>query len=93
VIVTLLAILAIIAAGGRASDSVRTSQIESILLRLPEGEARDYYALLRRRLRRVAVMRALALLSLLALFYVFRQRLVPAQPPAAPAPPVPAAPR
>jgi hypothetical protein len=91
VIATLLAVLGIIVVGGRATDGLRTAQVESILTRLPDAEARAYYAVLKRRLRKVAVLRALALLSLLVMFYVFRQRLGGHEPAAAPAPaPAPA---
>jgi hypothetical protein len=76
VITTLLAILVAVAAGGRANDALRTSQAESILTRLPEDQARAYYDLLRRRLRRVIVMRAVALASLFCIFYALRQWLV-----------------
>jgi hypothetical protein len=78
VIATLVAILAAIAVGGRANDALRTAQMESILTRLPEDQARAYYDLLRRRLRRVVAMRALALVSLFCIFYVLRRWLVSA---------------
>ena len=75
-IATLLAILGLIVVGGRASDGLRTAQLESILSRLPEDEARAYYDLLRRRIRKVALLRAIALASLVCIFYVLRQLLV-----------------
>ena len=82
----LIAALAIIALGGRATDALRTAQIKSILDRLPEAEARAYYGDLKGRLRRVAIMRAVALASLLCLFYAFRHHLVDhPRPPAKPA--------
>jgi hypothetical protein len=74
--ISLFAVLAIVAVGTRAIDAVRLSQAESILARLSEAEARAYYDLLRRRVRKVIVMRALALISLLCIFWVLRQRLV-----------------
>ncbi len=88
-----IAILGIVVLGARATDGVRTAQIESVLQRLPTAEAAAYYDGLRRRLRRIAVMRGVALLALLAIFYVFRQRLIgrPAPPPAVPAAVQPAA--
>ena len=46
--------------------------MESILTRLPDDQARAYYDLLRRRLRRVLVMRALAIASLFCIFYTLR---------------------
>jgi hypothetical protein len=73
----LFAVLVIVAVGGRATDAVRLSQAESILARLPEADARAYYDVLRRRVRKVLVMRALTLLSLLCIFWVLRQRLIP----------------
>jgi hypothetical protein len=78
VITTLVAILAAIAVGGRANDALRTAQMESILTRLPDDQARAYYDLLRRRLRRVLVMRALAIASLFCIFYTLRRWLVSA---------------
>ena len=72
----LFAVLVIVAVGGRAIDGVRLSQAESILARLPEADARAYYDLLRRRVRRVIVMRAIVLLALLCIFWVLRQRLI-----------------
>jgi hypothetical protein len=75
-IATLLAILGLIVVGGRASAGLRTAQLESILSRLPEDEARAYYDLLRRRIRKVALLRALALASLACIFYALRQLLV-----------------
>ena len=72
----LLSVLVIIAVGGRATDAVRLSQAENILARLPEEEARAYYDVLRRRVRRTIGMRGLALIALLCIFWVIRQRLM-----------------
>ena len=72
---TWIGILGLLLLGGRASDGLRTAQLESILTRLPPEEARAYYEQLRRRLRKVAVLRALALAALLVLFWSFRQML------------------
>ena len=72
----LLAVLAIVAFGGRATDKLRVAALESVLERLPEAEARAFYETLRRRMRRIVVMRAIALLALLCIFYVLRRRLV-----------------
>ena len=74
--IALFAVLVIVAVGSRAIDAVRLSQAESILQRLPDDAARAYYDLLRRRVRRVIVMRALALIALLCIFWVVRQRLI-----------------
>jgi hypothetical protein len=74
-IISLFAVLVIVAVGSRATDALRLSQAESILARLSEVDARAYYDLLRRRVRRVVVMRALAVIALLCIFWVLRQRL------------------
>ena len=71
----LLSMLGLIVVGGSASDKLRTSQLQSILTRLPTDQASDYYDVLRRHLRRVAVMRALSLVSLVCIFYALRQWL------------------
>jgi hypothetical protein len=80
VILGLFAALVIVIVGGRVSDRLRLRELESILGRLPEDEARRYYELLRRRERRVMIVRALALASLITVFYVYRQRLVEGRP-------------
>jgi hypothetical protein len=73
----LFAVLVIVAVGGRATDALRLSQAESILARLSDTDAHAYYDVLRRRVRKVLVMRGLALISLLCIFWVVRQRLIP----------------
>ena len=75
-IVGLFAVLLIVALGGRAVDELRRKEAENILGRLPGAEARAYYDVLRRRMRRIVLMRATAILSLLWIFFVYRQRLV-----------------
>ena len=75
-IAALFAVLVIVAVGTRATDALRLSQAENILSRLPEAEARAYYERLRRRVRKVIVMRALAVIALLCIFWVIRQRLM-----------------
>jgi hypothetical protein len=75
-IISLFAVLVIVAVGSRAIDAVRLSQAENILSRLPEADARAYYELLRRRVRKVIVMRALAVISLGCIFWVLRQRFM-----------------
>jgi hypothetical protein len=72
---TLFAVLVVVAVGSRATDAVRLSQAESILARLPEDEARAYYDVLRRRVRRTLVMRGVVLVALLCIFWAIRQRL------------------
>jgi len=76
----LLVVAIVIAVGTRASDAVEVRQQEVILQNLPEADAIAYYQLLRRRLRKVMVLRAIALVSLLTLFYVYKRQLVPARP-------------
>jgi hypothetical protein len=72
----LVAVLLIVTVGGRAIDGLRRAEAESILARLPQDQAVAYYDVLRRRMRRIVVMRALALISLLWMFVVWRQRLI-----------------
>jgi hypothetical protein len=74
--ISLFAVLVIVAVGSRATDALRLSQAESILARLPEAEARAYYERLRRRVRKVIALRALAVIALLCIFWVVRQRLM-----------------
>jgi len=75
-IISLFAVLVIVAVGSRATDALRLSQAESILARLPEEEARAYYDVLRRRVRRILIMRGLALIALLCIFWAIRRRLM-----------------
>jgi hypothetical protein len=74
---TLVVIAVVIAVGTRASDDLQVRQQEVILRNLPEPEAVAYYELLRRRLRKIQVMRVIAVLSLLTLFYAYKHRLAP----------------
>ena len=74
--ISLFAVLVIVAVGSRATDALRLKQAESILARLPEAEARAWYDRLRRRVRKVIAMRALAVIALLCVFWVLRQRLM-----------------
>ena len=73
--ISLFTVLVIVAVCARATDAVRLSQAESILSRLPEDEARAYYDVLRRRVRRTLIMRGVVLIALLCLFWALRQRL------------------
>jgi hypothetical protein len=70
-----LVVLLVVAVGTRATDGLRVRQQEVILRNLPEDEARAYYAILRRRVRRVAILRVVALVSLVALFYCYKLRI------------------
>jgi hypothetical protein len=74
--ISLFTVLVIVAVGSRATDALRLSQAESILARLPEAEARAYYDILRRRVRRILIMRGLALIALLCIFWAIRRRLM-----------------
>jgi hypothetical protein len=71
---TLMVLGLVVIVGTRAADGLRVKQQEVILRNLPEGEARAYYVVLRGRVRRIAVMRVIALLSLVALFYCYKIR-------------------
>jgi hypothetical protein len=71
---TLLVMAVIIAVGTRASDGLEVRQQEVILANLPEAEAVAYYQILRRRLRKVMVLRAIALLALVAIIYAYKHR-------------------
>lgn len=90
---SLAIVLAILIVGGRATDEVRAEQIRSILTRMPDSDANAYYQQLRRRVRKIAVMRAVAVLSLICVFYAFRRNLadrrVPAPAPATQQTPAP----
>jgi hypothetical protein len=73
---TALLIVALIAAvGTRATDGLRVKQQEAILANLPVEEARAYYEILRKRVRRVAILRVIALLSVITIFYCYKARL------------------
>jgi hypothetical protein len=71
----LLVVAVIVAVGTRAADGVRVRQQEAILHNLPEPDAIAYYQVLRRRVRRVAVLRVIALVSLITVFYSYKHRL------------------
>jgi hypothetical protein len=81
---TLLVMAIVIAVGTRASDGLQVKQQEAILASLPEPEALAFYDLLRRRLRKIQVLRVIALLALVTLFYAYKHHLAP--PAAGPAP-------
>jgi hypothetical protein len=80
-----LVVVLIVAVGTRATDALRVRQQEVILANLPEREALAYYAVLRSRVRKVAVLRVIALLSVVVLFYSYKRQYSPPaqQPPAA----------
>jgi hypothetical protein len=79
----LIVVAVVVAVGTRAADGLEVRQQEVILANLPAKEAVAYYAILRRRVRRIAAMRVIALLSLLTLFYSYKHSLAPAAAPRA----------
>jgi hypothetical protein len=82
-----LVVVIVLVVGTRASDALEVRQQEVILANLPERDAVAYYQLLRRRLRKVMLLRALALVSAVALVYCYKHRLAtPAPTPAHEAP-------
>jgi hypothetical protein len=75
VIGALLAVVVMVAVGSGATARLRTAQLEAILRALPEAEAHAYYAQLRRRIRKIAVLRTIALACLICLAYGMRHLL------------------
>jgi hypothetical protein len=73
---TILVIAIVLAVGTRASDAVAVRQQEVILDNLPEKEAVAYYEVLRKRVRKVAILRVIAICSLVVLFYSYKHNLV-----------------
>ncbi|HEX3698658.1 MAG TPA: hypothetical protein VH374_25020 [Polyangia bacterium] len=71
---TLVTVLLIWAVGTEAADRLTVRQQEVVLSKLATGEASAYYAVLRRRVRRVRVLRAITVASLLCLVYAYRHR-------------------
>lgn len=82
---TLLVVALVVAVGSRAGDNLRVRQQEVILHKLPEAEAIAFYDVLRRRMRKVAILRAVAVVALVLLFYSYKYRItakLDARPPA-----------
>ena|SRR6266436_8251478 len=73
---TLLTVFLILAVGTHAADKVNVRQQEIVLGKLPVAEASAYYDVLRRRVRRIRVLRAIALTALFCLLYAYRHRPV-----------------
>ena len=69
---TLLTALLLLAVGTSAGDRLIVRQQEVVLAKLPVAEASAYYDLLKRRVRRVRVLRAIVLLSLFSLLYAYK---------------------
>jgi hypothetical protein len=74
-VLTFATVLIIVIVGGRARDTLRLRQQETILEKLPEAEAIDYYDVLRRRVRNARILRTVTLISLLCIFYAWRHGL------------------
>jgi hypothetical protein len=75
VLSTVLVMVIVLAVGARSSDAVAVRQQEIILRNLPEKEAVAYYEILRKRARKVAILRVIALCSLVLLFYSYKHHL------------------
>lgn len=87
----LVIVVLVVGVGARMGDNLRLRQQEAILQKLPEPDAIAYYELLRRRVRKVLLLRAVALVSVFAIFYAYKYRLIAPKgtPPAATAPAAP----
>jgi hypothetical protein len=72
---TLITMCIVIVVGARARDGLRLRQQELVLSKLAEGDAVAYYEVLRRRVRNVRILRAVALASVLCLIYAWRHGL------------------
>jgi hypothetical protein len=84
VLSAILAMVAVLAIGARVADSVRVRQEEVLLRKLPEAQAIAFYEVLRQRVRRVRVLRAITLLSLVLVMVAARRRFFPPPPPRTP---------
>ncbi len=73
---TVLTALLVLAVGTQAGDRLITRQQEVVLSKLSVPEASAYYDLLRRRVRRVRILRAIVLVSLFCLLYAYRHRVL-----------------
>jgi hypothetical protein len=72
---TLVVVLLVVVVGARTRDGLRLQQQELVLAKLAESDAIAYYDVLRRRVRKARILRAVALLSLLCIFYAWRHGL------------------
>jgi hypothetical protein len=86
VFVTLLLMVVVLAVGTQATDGVRVKQEEIILHKLPVAEAHAYYEVLRRRVRRIRLLRAVTLAGLLLSLLAARRRFLTPDAPVASAP-------
>jgi hypothetical protein len=76
VFVTLLLMVVVLAVGTQATDTVRVKQEEIILHKLPVSEAHAYYEVLRRRVRRIRLLRAVTLAGLMLSLLASRRRFL-----------------
>lgn len=81
---TLLIVFLVLGVGAHMADTIRVKQEEAILRRLPLEEAHDYYEVLRKRVRKVRILRAITVTSLLLVMLAARRRFFPPPPAAAP---------
>jgi hypothetical protein len=79
-----LVVILIVAVGTRATDALRVKQQKTILENLPESEAVRYYIVLRARVRKVNVLRVIALASVVVLFYSYKRHYAGPPPAATP---------
>jgi hypothetical protein len=70
VIGTGLLVLLCLTVGAQAADGVRLRQQEVILSKLAPADAATFYKVLRRRVWKVRILRAVAVMSLLVILYV-----------------------
>jgi hypothetical protein len=78
---TMLLVFLVLGVGAHMADGVRVKQEEAILRRLSLEDAHGYYEVLRRRVRRVRVLRAITMVSLLVVMVAVRRRFFPPPPP------------
>lgn len=64
---------AIIAVGTELSERVRLRQEETILHKLPEAEAVAYYEVLKRRVRKIRLLKAIVLIAFVILMFAYKK--------------------
>jgi hypothetical protein len=72
---TLLLVAVVVLVGARARDGLRLRQQEVVLSKLDRDDAVAYYEVLRRRVRKARILRAIALVALLVLVYAWKHGL------------------
>jgi hypothetical protein len=90
-VATVLLMVIVLAVGTQASDAVRVKQEEIILRKLPVPDAAAYYEVLKKRVRRVRLLRAVTLAGLVLSLLAARRRFLIPKPTVTTAP-APAAP-